>query len=338
MPNICNRCQKEIKLLINYKRHINRKTPCVILNNNTNSLSKIQGGDEIENVNKNVDVDVNKNVNVDENKNVDVDKNKNVYENKNVDVNENKIEEFKMPNEVIITPKDAYKYFHLPTHNKNKSLRFTDVSLYSTTPYYQSLYLSDLLLNYYSPNTLKEKIITDLGACIGGNVWSFAKKTKYCFAIEISKLHCDIMKDNMKLLDINNITIYNKNYFDIKDDIKQDLMFLDPPWGGLDYKKNVTLNYIYNNKIISLDELIDNYLINTCEFIMIKVPKNISDELLNKIKKSKFSYYELIDIYTKDESILYKLIILSNVKKIKNIAIKKFDRIQYRGIKYSFKF
>jgi predicted RNA methylase len=244
-------------------------------------------------------------------------------------------EEFKQPIEIKISIEDSKKYFKASDDNTQAKLRFTDVALYSTTPYEQAIYTANILLSYYTPEELKEKTITDASACIGGNTWAFAEKAKHCNAIEISKLHADILTDNMKWLGYNNITTYQKNYIAIANELKQDILFLDPPWGGVNYRNEPNLTYQYNDKQTTLSQLLNGYLSYSCELVLLKIPTNTSEQLLEELKASNFLYYDELVISTTDDRPIYKLVVLSHVKKIRDLPREKFARLGYKGIKYT---
>lgn len=258
--------------------------------------------------------------------------------NKNANENANEKEvspEFKQPIEIKISTDDSKKYFKADTQQNQAKLRFTDVSLYSTTPYDQAVYTTDIFLSYYDEKELKEKIITDGSACIGGNTWSFAKRLKHCNAVEISKLHADILEHNMKVLGINNVTVYNDNYMNIKDDLDQDILFLDPPWGGVDYRNEMTLTYNYKGISYSLDEVLSGFLSYKAELVLLKIPYTTSKDLLKALQKTTYPYYEELTINTFDDRPIYKLIVLSHIPRKKNLPMIKFKRLGYKGIKYT---
>jgi len=128
-----------------------------------------------------------------------------------------------MSKEIKLKAQDAKKYF------PSDLVRFTDVSLYSTTPVDQSKYTADLLLSYYTKEQLKEKTLTDATACIGGNAWTFADYVNKVIAVELDPLHAEILKHNMKVLNRTNVQVLNKNYLDVYLELKQDIIFFDPP-------------------------------------------------------------------------------------------------------------
>ena len=85
--------------------------------------------------------------------------------------------------------------------------------------------------------------------------------------------------------------------------LKQDLVFLDPPWGGTDYKKTISIDLFLDN--INVVDIINNIYHNT-RHIAMKIPKNYNLNNVNKnfwdwriypIKSNKKNIFNLIVFY-----------------------------------------
>lgn len=117
--------------------------------------------------------------------------------------------------------------------------------------------------------------ITDGTACVGGNTYSFAKSFVEVNAIEIDPLRHSYLSQNMSLLGLSNVrcilnditTEYQQRY--------QDILFLDPPWGGPEYKQQSDIQLYLSQKELS-DVCIDMSLY--CRYIALKVPNNFNIE------------------------------------------------------------
>ena len=82
-------------------------------------------------------------------------------------------------------------------------------------------------------------ILTDATANIGGNTISFyLNGINQVNAVEIDPLTCEILKHNLHIYELPTQNIYCQSYVDIYMLLDQDIVFLDPPWGGPDYKKS----------------------------------------------------------------------------------------------------
>ena len=211
-------------------------------------------------------------------------------------------------------------------------LRFTDVSVYSVTPFQQAKYTADTLLAFYTLDELKTKILTDATSCIGGNTVEFAKLVKHVNAVEIETVHADILKSNLRELNVSNVTVIKNNYLNVVNMLKQDIIFIDPPWGGTTYKHRENIELCLANSNISISKLINEYLCNVCQILIVKLPTNYDFKKI--IVNSKFTYNKILTIYATDYSPLYTLLILSHIKPINDVFLKstKFVRLGYNKV------
>ena len=147
-----------------------------------------------------------------------------------------------------------------------------------------------------------DSVITDATACIGGNTTFFEKDFKVVIAVEKDPDIFKILTNNTSK-SVN----YNCSYNDIMYTIHQDLVFIDPPWGGPDYKKE-------DNVILKLDDvnvldIIDN-IYHFTRFVALKVPNNFDTTQLSEnfwnykiytINTFKKNNYKLIIFFKKDK-------------------------------------
>ena len=164
-----------------------------------------------------------------------------------------------------------------------------------TTPS-QALQINAIIKNYID----FESVITDATACIGGNTVYFEKDFKVVIAIEKDP---DIFK--ILIANTTKSINYNCSYIDIMYTIQQDLVFIDPPWGGSNYKKEENLTLTLDS--INVLEIIDN-IYHFTRFVALKVPNNFDIKSLNNnfwdytiytINTHKKNNYKLIIFYKK---------------------------------------
>ncbi len=252
------------------------------------------------------------------------------------DTKENELKEcgFCVPNEIHLTTQDAKKYFDVDDQTVLSKLRFTDVSLYSTTPTNQAEYTAKLLLNYYSTDDLKTKVLTDATACIGGNTWIFADYVKQVQANELSDLHFEILTHNLKVLKKNNVSLTKENYLSNYLTLKQDIVFFDPPWGGSDYKSRDEMD-IYliapDKTRVSLDKIVNGLLSYQCETLVLKLPVNYGVKKI--INRTQFVNVDDLVIYADPDGLpLYRIVILSHLPRLTMPKAEKFPRLRYKNI------
>jgi len=155
-----------------------------------------------------------------------------------------------------------------PTNNDK--ILIDDVGKYSITLPDKTKIITNLISKYLNS---KDIIVTDAMACIGGDTLSFSKEFKSVNAIELDKKRFEYLKHNMNLFDCKNITFYNDDYLKLINTLQQDVIYIDPPWGGPDYKikKNIKIK-IGDKKLEEIcDEIIQNKL---CKLLVLKLPFN----------------------------------------------------------------
>lgn len=255
-------------------------------------------------------------------------------------------ETYEIPTEIIMNNMDKKKIFPIASPSRIKQLRITDVALFSTTPPQQADFTMEIIKQYYDDKTLNKMTITDTSACIGGNIYSWLDYFREINFVEISNLHVEIFKHNMGILfpdsPKKNIKIYNENYLNIYKNLSQDILFMDPPWGGVDYNrvKNIDLYYFRptdGNKPekIAISDLINKELYKMTKMIVLKVPFNYNFNVFNN---SPFKYKERISLL-KNNGILYEILVLAHDpiqfpnEKLKTI---RFPTLGYRCMKYSY--
>ena len=159
--------------------------------------------------------------------------------------------------------------------DKRKRLRFDEEALYSVT----DQYTADKISRELKRLCPTAQVITDATACIGGNSFSFSKHFSFVQAIELDKIRFDYLKANLQTLDSINVACYWGDCIDIVPCLKQDLVFLDPPWGGPSYKdkKNIDL-YLSGVELSEICRIIKP----ACRYLALKVPQNFALERFNQ--------------------------------------------------------
>lgn len=161
--------------------------------------------------------------------------------------------------------------------NDNLHLVQTDEEgLFSISSKNVSKFICNIIKKYLRTNDYKDITITDATAGIGGNTIGFMSTYGNVNSVEINKTRFAYLKNNVNLYfnqDNLNVNFINNDYLQICKELKQDIIFFDPPWGGKDYKSNDNISLFLSGKnIITLcNELKEN-----TNLIVIKVPKNFN--------------------------------------------------------------
>ena len=155
--------------------------------------------------------------------------------------------------------------------SNNDKILIDEVGKYSISLPEKSKIITNLISKYLNNKT--DIIITDAMACIGGDTLSFAKTFTKVNAIEMDKIRYEYLKHNMNLFNINNVSYYNDDYLNIYDKLLQDVIYIDPPWGGPEYKSKKSVKIKLGEK--KLEELCDNIIQKKlCKLLVLKLPFN----------------------------------------------------------------
>ena len=163
--------------------------------------------------------------------------------------------------------------------NSKKLLKITDKGKYSISKPCDAEWITNIICNF-SINILKKhpstQIITDGTAGIGGNVIDFSKHFSQVNAVEINKVHYEVLKNNVEAIDLKNVKTYNDNFLNFVDLFKyqNSIFFIDPPWGGKSYK-----NFKYFN--LKLGKIMIYDVINILfkkgyKYVFLKAPINLN--------------------------------------------------------------
>lgn len=161
----------------------------------------------------------------------------------------------------------------------------------------QARQINNIILKYID----KDVIITDATACIGGNSYFFAMDFKFVNSIETNENLFEILKCNLK--NFKNKQIFRCSFNIVKFVLKQDVIFIDPPWGGAIYKTKKKIDLYLDG--INVFEIIDS-LYNYTKLIALKVPNNFNRNSISEL----FWRHKVFSINKGGKSI-YKLIIFN---------------------------
>jgi len=191
-----------------------------------------------------------------------------------------------MSNNII---KVSYTYAKLIFNNLSSEqfnkLLFTDESIYSSSKVEGSQLLKNIIYENLTDHNIT---ITDGTANIGTDSIYLSNYFKTINSIEVSNI-------NHKAL-INNINVFKKSNInaiigDVTTEIsklEQDVIYIDAPWGGRNYKKNENMKLYLSNM-----EILDFYKTfkNKAKIFVFKIPYNYNFEYLKNNIDSKMTIY-----------------------------------------------
>lgn len=177
------------------------------------------------------------------------------------------------------------KIYPLPFNETYDNLSYDSEGLWSITHPKDANNISHQIYNIIKDEQAK---IVDLTAGCGGNLISFCKYFKNITAVELDINRFEILQNNVNCYQFGDINLnlingscldYLKNNSD-----KDNIYFIDPPWGGPNYKKNNNLELFLSNT--SLPEIIS--MIAKNKLVVLKVPYNYNYHFIEE-------KYKLID-------------------------------------------
>lgn len=151
-------------------------------------------------------------------------------------------------------------------------LKVTKEGLYSiTTPRLAKLIVSTMESEFGSINGAK---ITDATAGMGGDTITFARHGAEVNAVEKSPDNFEALMSNVRAYKVEDrVNLINDDYTAIMKELRQDIVFADPPWTGLDYKTATSLPLKLSD--IDIGDVISE-IKNNCKMVVLKVPNNFA--------------------------------------------------------------
>lgn len=186
-----------------------------------------------------------------------------------------------------------------------KKIMFTTESIYSSSKLKGSMKLIDIILK--TTNNNLDLKITDGTANIGTDSIHMAEVFKYVNAIEYSIINFRALQNNVNVLNNkNNMKTYNGDTNDLIKEISQDLIYIDAPWGGPNYKEFNKLRLYLGNV-----EILNFYLENKdrAKYFVFKVPYNYDFDYFRGYIIDKVTIYP----YKNESKIKYFLIVIERL-------------------------
>ena len=181
-------------------------------------------------------------------------------------------------------------------------LIFTEESLYSVSKIKGSNFLINVIKRYF--NEIKKIILTDATANVGSDSINLSYYLKKVNAIELDDINYKALVNNINVLKVRNIETFNSDSNKIISKLKQDIIYVDAPWGGRDYKTKKKLDLFLGDTNIS------TFYFNNQDFaklFIFKVPYNYNLELMQKVAKVN------VHKFMKNGKLSYLILVIDNI-------------------------
>lgn len=150
-------------------------------------------------------------------------------------------------------------------------LKLTPEGEYSITKSHDSLKIIEAMKKVCK--VLKNKTIADLSGNVGGDTIRFGMNFKEVDSYELNPINFEALKNNVEIYDLKNVHLHLGDATKLFKK-KVDFLYIDPPWGGPDYKDKEKLVLKFG------DDNVDKYLKSILEqewrpkYIFLKLPSN----------------------------------------------------------------
>jgi len=185
----------------------------------------------------------------------------------------------------ILNYKSKYLIFFLPKLGLDRNkLQLTTIGEYSITHHEVSAEISAIIREQMKGK--KGLVITDATAGMGGDTIVFAHDFEKVNAIEMNDLHCKVLKNNIGVYGLKNVNVICGDYTKLMDEIEQDILFMDPPWSGREYKSIDKLKLCLSG--LDVADITNKV---KAKLVALKVPHNFDFEDFKKKVKGKMTVY-----------------------------------------------
>ena len=175
---------------------------------------------------------------------------------------------------------------------KYEDLKITDEGMYSVTKYVDSIAIIRAMKNIIGEENIGGLTIMDGTANVGGDTIRFAMNFGKVISVELDKNNYDVLENNVGVYNFREkVTILNNDITKVYNDIHlfPDVLYLDPPWGGKNYKEFEEEKMVIFLSNMSLTRFLGNVLMSPSrpKYIFIKLPINYN---VNSLRNMPYVY------------------------------------------------
>ena len=166
------------------------------------------------------------------------------------------------------------------TPSERQCLQLDSVGMFSTTFAWEALEICNIIVSIPELASLNRKlVVTDACAGCGGNTMSFLSDGRFALVhvVEIDRNRMNVLKQNLNFL--TSVRSIKTEFELLCDDytncmlaLQQDVVFLDPPWGGVKYREDHNIDLKIGG--MSVAAIITALMQKGVLCVVVKAPKN----------------------------------------------------------------
>mmetsp|Transcript_7129 Transcript_7129/g.10620 ORF Transcript_7129/g.10620 Transcript_7129/m.10620 type:complete len:270 (-) Transcript_7129:246-1055(-) len=176
--------------------------------------------------------------------------------------------------------------------NIRMGIRMDTVASFSVTESRMADRMTETIMRYVPYG--KDTIIFDGMSCVGGNTISFAKYFNRVLSNEFDKSRYDMLIHNVRdVIGLDNVVYFNDSILTLALTQSYDVLFLDPEWGGPDYKHKKNLRLHIGDEPV--EDFCSRVLQGTSvSMIALKLPVNYDNDYMRQFAEEndcKYSFF-----------------------------------------------
>ena len=191
-------------------------------------------------------------------------------------------------------------------------LQISEVGKYSTSQVHGAKQLVHYIHRYckiFEIADCNKLTITDGTGNNGSDTIYLALNFANVNSIEKDPNEYKVLKNNVETYKLKNVNLFNSSTLDLISILKQDIVYIDAPWGGVNYRNHKQVRLYMDNQEISQIYLNNK---NHAKLFIFKVPKNY--DFNNFISTTKENYFEIHAVFSSDNvKIKYYFIFISHL-------------------------
>ena len=203
-------------------------------------------------------------------------------------------------------------YPEVPNIDMSK-LKISEVGKYSTSQVNgakQLVYYINRYCKIFDIDDCNRLTITDGTGNNGSDTIYLALHFSHVNSIEKDPNEYKILKNNVDTYKLKNVNLFNDSTLNLIKILKQDIVYIDAPWGGVSYKDHKRVRLYMDDKEISQIYLNNK---NHAKLFIFKVPKNY--DFNNFITITKANFFEIHAVFSSDgKKIRYYFIFVTSLK------------------------
>lgn len=179
-------------------------------------------------------------------------------------------------------------------------MEFTEEGRYSRSRASQSIMITKLIKTKAEQLLLNTKQIVDATACNGGDTFTFTRYFDRVTAVEVNDDNFKVLKKNALSMGFKpvdkRLRLLHDDFLVCYERFSSDIVYFDPPWGGVDYKTKPSIRLQMSG--VPIHRVVTTTLEAGAKLCAIKVPSNFDfNDFRRTVKHRSMRKYPVANYY-----------------------------------------